>query len=224
MKEHSRSFAPDSGKHQRDGDFGDRSPLLESAAETVITPAQLRRSLGRLADDHIAGQLRLLAVPTEVGWYGLAYCDTGIVLIHGPETDASVTYERLVRSVGTAIVQQAPRDDVGRRTAEALIAYHKGERIEWDTRLELTIVSPFTRDVLLATARIPYGQVRTYAWVAAEAGHPKAVRAVGNALHVNPWAPIVPCHRVVSSTGGLGGYAKGLAMKEWYLRLEGYVG
>ena len=71
-------------------------------------------------------------------------------------------------------------------------------------------LSPFQRAVLLACARIPSGQTRTYSQIARAIGKPKAARAVGNALAKNPLAPIIPCHRVIRSDGALGGYsAKG---------------
>jgi O-6-methylguanine DNA methyltransferase len=73
------------------------------------------------------------------------------------------------------------------------------------------------------TREIPYGQTRSYGWLAARAGKPQAARAVGQAMAANPWPIIVPCHRVVSSNGHLGGYGGGLGMKERLLRLEGAI-
>ena len=67
--------------------------------------------------------------------------------------------------------------------------------------------TPFQRKVYEVVLRIPKGQVRTYAWVAQAIGKPKSARAVGQALKRNRWAPRIPCHRVVSSNGGLGGYS-----------------
>jgi methylated-DNA-[protein]-cysteine S-methyltransferase len=66
---------------------------------------------------------------------------------------------------------------------------------------------------------IPFGQVATYADVAAAVGRPRAARAVGNANHANPWPIIIPCHRVVAATG-LGGYGGGIEVKEFLLDLE----
>ena len=82
---------------------------------------------------------------------------------------------------------------------------------------------PFFRKVWLACASIPAGQTRSYAWIARRIGHPNAARAVGTALKANPFAPTVPCHRVVHSDGGLGGYSApgGLAAKLRLLRREG---
>lgn len=81
----------------------------------------------------------------------------------------------------------------------------------------------FEKDVLKVVARIPKGKTRTYGWVAAAVGRPRGSRAVGNALNKNPYAPIVPCHRVIRSDGSLGGYAKGGAAKIKLLNSEGIV-
>ncbi len=82
----------------------------------------------------------------------------------------------------------------------------------------------FTQRVYLAALRIPKGQTRSYRWMAKDSGNPKAMRAVGNALHRNPFAPVIPCHRVVKADGTLGGYAHGTARKRVLLRQEGWVG
>ncbi|MBI2386004.1 MAG: MGMT family protein [Elusimicrobia bacterium] len=83
--------------------------------------------------------------------------------------------------------------------------------------------SPFYQAVWKACASIPKGQVRTYGWVAKRIGKPKAARAVGMALGKNPFAPTVPCHRVVGADGRLTGYsaAGGIAKKRRMLKAEG---
>lgn len=78
----------------------------------------------------------------------------------------------------------------------------------------------FEKAVLLATLKIPRGETRTYSQIARAIGKPKAARAVGNALNKNPFAPQVPCHRVVSKNG-IGGYAKGTKKKKEMLKSEG---
>ena len=83
--------------------------------------------------------------------------------------------------------------------------------------------TPFEEAVYALTRRIPKGQTRSYRWVAEQLGNPGLARAVGNALHRNPYAPTVPCHRVVRSDGTLGGYAHGLARKRALLRREGWL-
>jgi len=82
-------------------------------------------------------------------------------------------------------------------------------------------MTEFERDVLVATLEIPRGRVSTYKHIAERAGRPRAYRAVGNALHKNPLAPIIPCHRVIRSDGGLGGYGKGVEAKRRLLEEEG---
>jgi methylated-DNA-[protein]-cysteine S-methyltransferase len=81
----------------------------------------------------------------------------------------------------------------------------------------------FYQKVWRACAEIPRGEVRTYGWIAQVIGHPGAARAVGQALAANPFAPHVPCHRVVSSTGGLTGYSAegGIERKRQLLEQEG---
>lgn len=87
---------------------------------------------------------------------------------------------------------------------------------------QLDATMNFNQKVWALTSRIPKGQVTTYAAIA-RALHSKAYRAVGQALHNNPYAPKVPCHRVVGSDGKLTGYAHGLPRKEQMLKREGVV-
>ncbi len=81
--------------------------------------------------------------------------------------------------------------------------------------------SEFEKAVLVTTFRIPKGKVSTYKRIAEKIGRPRAYRAVGNALHKNPLAPIVPCHRVVRSDGGFGGEKKGAESRRRLLEKEG---
>lgn len=79
----------------------------------------------------------------------------------------------------------------------------------------------FAKSVWRTLKKVPRGQVTSYGELAKAAGSPRAARAVGNALHINPYAPQVPCHRVVKSDGSLGGFASGLNKKKALLRQEG---
>ena len=81
--------------------------------------------------------------------------------------------------------------------------------------------SVFERVVWKALTLIPYGTVRTYKQIALQCGYPQGVRAVGQALHRNPLLIVIPCHRVIASDGRLGGFACGVAVKQFLLRLEG---
>ncbi len=82
------------------------------------------------------------------------------------------------------------------------------------------MITPFARKVYKVVAAIPLGQVRTYKWVAAKVGSPRAVRAVGQALKNNPYPLIIPCHRVVRSDGDCGGYSGGRKRKARLIALE----
>ena len=121
--------------------------------------------------------------------------------------------------------REEPRDDGDPARLEPvrrqLGEYFGGARREFDLTLDRALVTGFARAVLEATAAIPYGETRTYAQVAAAAGSPRAFRAAGNALGSNPLAIVIPCHRVVASGGGLGGYGGGPDRKRLLLELEG---
>ena len=103
---------------------------------------------------------------------------------------------------------------------DQLKAYFSGERNTFNLNLDL-VMPPFQMDALNVVKQIPYGSYLTYKEVAERAGNPKAVRAVGSANAHNPLPIVVPCHRVLATGGGLGGYGGGLDMKNYLLYLEG---
>lgn len=94
-------------------------------------------------------------------------------------------------------------------------------RTERDVAEALKNKTQFERDVLIATFKIPKGKVSTYKRIAEKVGRPRACRAVANALHKNPLAPVVPCHRVVDSQGRFPGPAKGANWRREMLVKEG---
>jgi methylated-DNA-[protein]-cysteine S-methyltransferase len=94
-------------------------------------------------------------------------------------------------------------------------------RSEEDVITFLSNKTEFERAALVATFKIPKGKVSTYKGIAKKIGRPQAYRAVGNALHKNPLAPIVPCHRVVRSDGRFGGEKKGVESRRILLEKEG---
>lgn len=100
-----------------------------------------------------------------------------------------------------------------------LLEYLSGARRSFDLPLD-PAGTAFQRSVWEALAAIPYGQTRTYGEIAAAVGRPRAVRAVGQANHVNPLPIFIPCHRVVGKNGALTGYAGGLDLKRALLALE----
>jgi methylated-DNA-[protein]-cysteine S-methyltransferase len=101
--------------------------------------------------------------------------------------------------------------------------YFAGRRPSFDVPIDWRLVRGFAASVLRATARIPFGSVSSYRSIAADAGSPNAYRAAGNALGSNPIPIVVPCHRVLHSGGGLGGYTGGLERKRYLLQLEGVL-
>jgi methylated-DNA-[protein]-cysteine S-methyltransferase len=154
---------------------------------------------------------------TPVGVLGLAAGDKGLRRLDFVKSEA-IFVERLFDRYGDRpILRSDELDDVRR----ALDRYFGGKRLDFDVRVDLSDVSGFSRRVLRETARIPAGKVLTYTEVAARAGNARASRAAGNALHNNPIAIVVPCHRVLRSDGSLGGYGGGLPVKEWLLEHEG---
>jgi O-6-methylguanine DNA methyltransferase len=106
---------------------------------------------------------------------------------------------------------------------EQLREYFSARRVNFDLPVDLSVLTPFQREVLSTACRISRGQVWTYQQVAEAMGRPKSSRPVGQALARNPVPIVIPCHRVVASDGSLGGYSggSGLAAKRWLLRLEG---
>lgn len=106
-----------------------------------------------------------------------------------------------------------------RKIRTAVVAALEGRASELP-EVDLTSVGEFERKVLETIRRIPRGEVRTYEWVARAAGNPKAVRAVGNAMAGNPVPLLLPCHRVVPTSGGIGNYAFGTPVKRRLLEAE----
>ena len=101
--------------------------------------------------------------------------------------------------------------------------YFAGKLDRFDLPLDWRLSGGFRRRVLRAIDRIPYGQTRTYTEMARRAGNERAVRAAGTACGSNPIPLVVPCHRVLRTSGALGGYGGGLPMKQALLELEGVL-
>ncbi len=100
-------------------------------------------------------------------------------------------------------------------------AYFKGLRVTFDIPLDYDTATSFQRRVWEATRRIPYGETRSYRWIAEQAGSPRGSRAAGHALGANPLPIVVPCHRVITADGKPGGFSGGLDMKRLLLSIEG---
>jgi len=151
-------------------------------------------------------------VDSPVGQLFVAATDRGLARIsYFPDG----MEETVARTFGVRVLR-SPLDQIRRELDE----YFAGKRRVFDLPLDLR-VAPFHADVLAQLARVPYGQTETYGALAAQAGRPKAARAVGTVMNRNPIPIVLPCHRIVGANGSLTGYAGGLDVKLQLLQLEG---
>jgi methylated-DNA-[protein]-cysteine S-methyltransferase len=139
---------------------------------------------------------------------------TSVVTLAVTVEDRSVTRINL-NARGVA----PPRSAFERQVAAELAEYAAGERRDFSVPVAFEGTA-FDREVWRAVAAIPYGETVSYAEIARRVGRPRAYRAVGAANGRNPIPIIIPCHRVVASDGGLGGYGGGLPLKRRLLELE----
>jgi methylated-DNA-[protein]-cysteine S-methyltransferase len=148
----------------------------------------------------------------------VAVTPRGVVRIaYEGEVEEGVLQE-LAEGVSPRVLRAPERTDTARRELEG---YFAGAVRRFDLPVDWSLVHGFAVGVLKATARVPFGHVATYGEMAASAGSPRAARAAGNALHINPIPIVVPCHRIVPASGGIGGYGGGEDRKKFLLELEG---
>lgn len=182
--------------------------LIDEARERLLARAK-REGLATVGYD-------VLASPLGPLWVAIG--PKGVTTIHYGDEPSDSELRRLVRLYGPGVVPDHRRSSV---LARELEQYFSGKRKAFDVDVDLSGLTPFQSRVLAATAKIPFGEVSTYGTVAKRAGNPKASRAAGGALNSNPIPIVVPCHRVVGSTGALVGYAGGLQAKKRLLAIEG---
>ena len=160
--------------------------------------------------------IKFAIVSTKFGWVGLGGSEVGLVLLTLPKSSRKAALSGIKEFAGDAVEDTSAFSDLPYR----LQGYFDGEKVSFPDSLDLSGATTFHRAVWNATRSIPYGETRTYAWVAQQIGRPQAFRAVGGALARNPFPIIVPCHRVLASNGNLGGFSGGLALKKRLLELE----
>jgi methylated-DNA-[protein]-cysteine S-methyltransferase len=153
---------------------------------------------------------------TATGWCGVAGTRAGLRLIVLPSTRRRDAELQIRKAAGGMVHSPERFADLRRR----LRAYFNGRDVDFPDELDLEGATFFQRKVWQAARLIPRGETRSYAWLAGRIGQPRAARAVGQALGRNPLPVIVPCHRVLASDGGLGGFSGGLDMKRLLLGLE----
>jgi methylated-DNA-[protein]-cysteine S-methyltransferase len=164
-------------------------------------------------------------MPTTISWSSfrlpvsdccVAWTDDGVcaLSLNGPNGKFLSQFKQR----GLEVLQRTEcRPDVRVQMEE----YFDGERQEFSTPLDFVFGTAFQHEVWTTLTKIPFGETRSYKWLAEQTGRPRASRAVGHANGRNPIPVIVPCHRVISANGTLGGYTGGLDLKRKLLALEG---
>ena len=183
-------------------------------------PDDLRRLRERLATAAQADGILDLAYRTmdsPVGLLLLAATDIGLVRVAYSREDHDTVLQTLADRISPRILHAPARLDPAARELEE---YFAGTRQTFDLALDWRLSAGFRASVLHRLPDIGYGQTASYATVAALAGNPKAVRAVGTACATNPLPVVIPCHRVVRSDGSMGGYLGGVEAKRTLLTLE----
>jgi methylated-DNA-[protein]-cysteine S-methyltransferase len=150
----------------------------------------------------------------------LAATPQGLVKVSLPGHDPDEALVDLATRISPRVLEAPTRLDETRRELDL---YFEGKLTEFDLALDWRLSKDFRRRALRAINRIPYGKTRSYTEIARSAGNERAVRAAGTACGSNPIPIVVPCHRVLRSSGNLGGYGGGLPMKEALLKLEGVL-
>jgi O-6-methylguanine DNA methyltransferase len=154
---------------------------------------------------------------SPIGEIRLASTERGLAYLELPHASGRGLSGWLLRFAPGAKVEEAYAPH--RAVVGQILEYLERKRVSFELLLDLR-ATPFQRTVYEAVAAIPYGETRSYLEIARSVGRPRAVRAVGAANGANPLALIIPCHRVIASDGGLGGYGGGLRLKARLLAME----
>jgi methylated-DNA-[protein]-cysteine S-methyltransferase len=162
-------------------------------------------------------QLTFHLCETERGWVGLVLSAHGLRATTLPRPSREEALREVMEQGASGPSMEADLADLPERISALASGHYENlaVHVDWNG------IAGFRRAVMEETIRIPAGETRSYGWVAAKAGHPRAARAVGRVMATNPLPLVVPCHRVVGSNGTLTGYGGGLPMKEALLRAEG---
>ena len=192
-------------------------PSCRASVDDVRELAAAVKSVGarpsRSCREALADSLASITGTDGTVW--VAFTHTGLRMIHRGTVDELRT--KYAKRYGRVLAEAKLPATLRRQVMAALRGKGVDDpRVDWGDQ-----ITGIVRDVLETLTRIPRGEVRTYAWVAREIGRPRAVRAVGTICARNVVPFVVPCHRVGPSTGGVGNYAFGSAMKRELLRREG---
>lgn len=159
-------------------------------------------------------------IESPIGPIMIAASEEGVCEVGFGEHESEADFLQHLRSRGFKPVPDEAAIEVA---ARELREYFRGERGAFELKYDFTGVSPFTKSVLEATQKVPFGHLTSYRGIAEEIGQPMSCRAVGNALGRNPIPVMIPCHRIVRSDHSIGGYTGGLKIKHHLLALEGVM-
>ncbi len=162
--------------------------------------------------------LNLVLFNTNLGWMGITSSSKGLREIILPQKSRE---EVLSQIKGTYC--RITENDLAafKNLVRRLVRYLAGEPMSFSDSVDLEGTTVFQQRVWRITQTIPYGETVSYSWVSEQLDYKeKAARAVGQALGKNPLPIIIPCHRVISADGGLGGFTGGLELKRFLLHLE----
>jgi methylated-DNA-[protein]-cysteine S-methyltransferase len=193
---------------------------LKESMEVGIDAAALTARIAERAEREGLLDLAYCRVESPLGELLVVATGEGLVKLGYPDVPVDDQLEALAVMVSPRLLEAPARLDPLRRELDE---YFAGRRRGFGVPIDWRLTSGFVRQVLNRTAEIPYGETRTYAEMATLAGSPRAFRAAGSALGANPIPIVVPCHRVLRTGGGLGGYGGGLDVKRELLRLEGVL-
>jgi methylated-DNA-[protein]-cysteine S-methyltransferase len=184
-----------------------------------MTKRALQRLAGRAAEEDLL-DVAYTTTDSPFGPLLLARTRKGLVRVGLPNQDADGLLVDLADRVSPRVLEAPAELDEARRELEL---YFDGKLDRFDLPLDWRLSDGFQLKVQKAISRIPYGETHSYTEVATRAGNERAVRAAGTACGRNPIPLVVPCHRVLRSGGGLGGYGGGVPMKRGLLELEGIL-
>lgn len=179
--------------------------------------SSLKRKLAQTADERGILEIAYRIVDSPVGPLLLAATDKGLVRVAFENENFDSVLESLASKVSPRVMELPEKLDA---VAFEMEEYFVGTRRTFDLPLDHSLSSGFRLSVQSMLPEIAFGETRTYKEVAELVGNPKAVRAVGTACATNPLPVVVPCHRVLRTDGGLGGYIGGLDAKTTLLNLE----
>jgi methylated-DNA-[protein]-cysteine S-methyltransferase len=186
-----------------------------------LGPSKKEKRTG-LKENHWASKARFGLFPASGGWCAVAWTAKGLSALVLPQKNKATAFRKLqeyIPLVPVGFWEQSLTpvpSEIRGQIKKAL----KGTRFRFKS-FDISFLTTFQQKILNTTCQIPWGQFRTYGWVARKAGSPRGYRAAGQALNRNPIPLFIPCHRVIAGGNRLGGYGGGLEWKIKLLKNEG---